>query len=139
MSVAVSPDGLSLVSASYDRTVRVWDLATGKERRTLRGHLAGVTSVAFHPSGRYLASASSDGTLRLWSTATGACLAVLLSLPEGWAAFTPDGRYKIGGDLGGGFWHVIGLCRFEPGELDPYLPGLHLGDDEPLFALPDAP
>lgn len=33
----------------------------------------------------------------------------------------PDGRYKIHGDINGRFWHVIGLCRFEPGELDDYL------------------
>ncbi len=49
-------------------------------------------------------------------------MAVLAHLPEGWAAFTPDGRYKLGGETAGGFWHSIGLCRFEPGELDPYLP-----------------
>jgi hypothetical protein len=37
------------------------------------------------------------------------------------------------GDIAGSFWHVIGLCRFEPGELDPYLPtSLRIPDDEPL-------
>lgn len=51
-------------------------------------------------------------------------------------AFTPDGRYKLGGDIAGSFWHVIGLCRFEPGELDPYLPHLRVPDAEPLFTLP---
>ena len=51
-------------------------------------------------------------------------------------AFTPDGRYKLGGDIAGSFWHVIGLCRFEPGELDPYLPHLRVPDAAPLFALP---
>lgn len=34
---------------------------------------------------------------------------------------SPDGRYKLDGDPGGQFWHVIGTCRFEVGELDPYL------------------
>ena len=71
-----------------------------------------------------------------WDIASGTCLATLLSTPEGWAAFTPDGHYKIGGDIAGSFWHVIGLCRFEPGELDPYLPSpLRLADDAPLVPL----
>ena len=54
-------------------------------------------------------------------------------LPEGWVAFTPDGRYRLGGETAGAFWHSIGLCRFEPGELDPYLPKpLRVPDGEPL-------
>ena len=40
-----------------------------------------------------------------------------------------DGRYKSGDDVVGGFWHAIGLCRFEPGELDEHIPGLRLPDD----------
>ena len=83
-----------------------------------------------------LASASSDGTVRLWNLATGACFAILLSLPEGWVAFTPDGRYRSAGAIGGAFWHAIGLCRFEPGELDPYLPTpLRVPDGTPLYSL----
>ena len=74
------------------------------------------------PTGSGLASGSADNTIRLWDVETGALLATLLSTPEGWAAFTPDGRYKVAGNLGGAFWYAIGLCRFEPGELDPYLP-----------------
>jgi hypothetical protein len=50
--------------------------------------------------------------------------ATLLGTAEGWAAFAPDGRYKTDGVVSGQFWHVIGLCRFEPGELDAYLPGI---------------
>ena len=45
-------------------------------------------------------------------------------LPEGWAALAPDGRYKIQGEVAGQFWHVIGMPRFELGELDAYLPGV---------------
>ncbi len=43
-------------------------------------------------------------------------------LPEGWAALAPDGRYKSEGNTAGQFWHVIGMARFESGELDAYLP-----------------
>lgn len=77
--------------------------------------------------------------MRLWDVASGTCLAVLVSLPEDWVAFTPDGRYRSGGVITGGFWHAIGLCRFEPGELDPYLSTpLRVPDGEPLFTLPRA-
>jgi hypothetical protein len=83
------------------------------------------------------ASGADDNTIRLWDVATGTCYAILVHLPEGWVAYTPDRRYKLGGDIGGGFWHVIGLCRFELGELDPYLPTpLRLPDDAILVPAP---
>ncbi len=58
-----------------------------------------------------------------------------MATAEGWVAFTPTGHYRVSGDLGGAFWYVIGLCRFELGELDPFLPPgtlRPLGDDEQL-------
>jgi hypothetical protein len=124
-----------VASGHNDGTVRLWDAVSGKAIRTLAGHAGAVMSVAFSPDSHTLASGSYDNTVRLWDIATGRCLAILLPCPEGWVAFTPDGRYKLGGDIAGSFWHVIGLCRFEPGELDPYLP-LRIPDDEPLITLP---
>ncbi|WP_292875811.1 caspase family protein [Nostoc sp. NMS1] len=65
-SVAFSPDGKTIASASYDNTVKLWDAATGKEITTLKGHSDGVSSVAFSPDGKTIASASVDKTVKLW-------------------------------------------------------------------------
>gem|GEM_PF-827246 len=132
-SVAFSPDGSTVASGSLDATVRLWDMATGTERQVLKGHGQSVLSVAFSPDGATVASGSEDASVRLWDVATGECLAILVSLEEGWVAFTPEGRYRYAGNLGGAFWHVIGLCRFELGELSP---SLHVSDLEPLYPLP---
>jgi WD40 repeat protein len=66
-SVAFSPDGRTLASAGTDRTVRVWDPASGQPTATLFGHTEIVFSVAFSPDGRTLATGSMDGTVRLWT------------------------------------------------------------------------
>jgi WD40 repeat protein len=137
LSMAFSSDGKTLASGSSDSTVRLWEVTSGAESRVLKGHSQRVLSVAFSSDGKTLASGSTDGTIRLWSVATGTCIAALVSVTEGWVAFTPDGRYRSFGNLGGAFWYVIGLCRFEPGEIDPYLPTpLRVPDNEPLYQLP---
>jgi WD40 repeat protein len=64
-SVAFSPDGKTLASGGLDDTIKLWDVATGKEQVTLKTHTA-VLSIAYSPDGKMLASGSNDKTIKLW-------------------------------------------------------------------------
>src|SRR5262245_16428906 len=75
--VTFSPDGKTLASSSSDRTIKLWDVATGKEQTTFKGHAEYVYAVCFSPDGKTLASASRDQTIKLWDVATGKELATL--------------------------------------------------------------
>src|SRR5262249_21201215 len=76
-SVAYPPDAKTVASASWEKTIRIWDAATGQELRKLQGHDDKVMAVAFAPDGKTLASASVDKTVRLWGAATGQQLRIL--------------------------------------------------------------
>jgi WD40 repeat protein len=83
--LALSPDGRTLAAACFDRTVRLWDVATGTEMGGLNGHRDIVTAVAFSPDGKSLASGSCDGTILVWD-------ATWLTLPKRARAAGPPAR-----------------------------------------------
>jgi len=97
--MAVSPDGKRIVSGSVDKTVKVWDAATGAELMTLRGHDEGVGSVAFSPDGKRIVSGSEDNTIKIWDAATGAELMTLRGHSDKvWSvAFSPGGKRIVSG------------------------------------------
>ncbi|KAJ3021773.1 UNVERIFIED_CONTAM: hypothetical protein HDU68_009458 [Siphonaria sp. JEL0065] len=74
-SIAISPDSMFAASGSNDKTVRLWDTATGKCIRTFEGHSASVIAVIFH--GNAIISGSEDKTIKIWSIESGACLSTL--------------------------------------------------------------
>lgn len=75
--VAFSPDGTRLAAAGQHDVVKVWQVPTGQELLTLRGHSGLVYAVTFRPDGEQLASGGSDDTVRLWDARTGRLLRTL--------------------------------------------------------------
>ncbi|MFN6477017.1 eIF2A-related protein [Nostoc sp. DedQUE07] len=93
-SVAFSPDGKTIASASADKSVKLWDAATGKQITTLKGHRKAVYSVLFSPDGKTIASASVDKSVKLWNAATGKEISTLNGHREAVmsVAFSPDSK-----------------------------------------------
>src|SRR5262245_45808318 len=96
-SAAFSPEGSRIVTASSDKTARIWDAATAKEIAVLRGHDSALWSAAFSPDGSRIVTASSDKTARIWVAASSTASSKEIVILRGHdsavtsAAFSPDG------------------------------------------------
>ena len=99
--MSYSGDGQTLASASYDGTIRLWDVTRRQATSILEGHEDGVSSLSYSPDGQALASGSGDKTIRLWDVASGQEKAIL----EGhWSwvtslSYSPDGQILASGSL----------------------------------------
>jgi len=130
---AYSPDGTRIVSASYDKTARIWDAHTGAALAVLSGHKDRVFFAAYSPDGTRVVTASADRTARIWNAQTGAQLAVVQGHTGGFnsAVFSPDGTRILtaSGDKNAQLWDartgvllasisghsdVVGFARFSP-------------------------
>jgi WD40 repeat protein len=98
-ALAVSPDGKTLATGSYDQLVQLWDVASGEHTGVLEGHSGAVFDLAFHPDGRLLASASADRTVKLWDVAARKRLDTFAQAlqEQNTVAFSPDGRRVAAG------------------------------------------
>ncbi|MEG4927697.1 WD40 repeat domain-containing protein, partial [Microcoleus sp. F10-B2] len=98
-AVAVTADGKQAISSSFDKTIKVWDLRTGKEEFTLKGHSDSVNAVAVTADGKRAISGSSDNTIKVWDLTTGHEEFTLTGHRDSVkaVAVTPDGKLAISG------------------------------------------
>jgi WD40 repeat protein len=96
-SVAFSPDGSFIVSASSDQTARVWNAATAKLVAELRGHTNKVNSAAFSPDGKLIVTCGDDATVRIWDAKSFAFLKILGTHTRAVnsAQYSPDGNLVV--------------------------------------------
>jgi WD40 repeat protein/tetratricopeptide (TPR) repeat protein len=96
-SASFSPDGLRVVTASSDKTARIWDTRTGQLLAVLKGHEAVINNAVFSPDGSRVLTASRDKTARVWDAVNGGLIAVLRGNErEVWnATFSPDGSRVV--------------------------------------------
>jgi WD40 repeat protein/serine/threonine protein kinase len=102
-SVAFSPDGQRIVTGSYDYTAKVWEVASGKELLTFKGHKKLIRSVAFSPDGQRIITGSEDQTAKVWELVAGRELLTLKGHQDRVlsVAFSPDSQHIATGSSDG--------------------------------------
>ncbi len=102
---AVAPDGRHVVSASEDRTLKVWDLGSGRTVATLEGHTGNVSACAVTPGGQHMVSTSEDKTLKVWDLATYTC-SITHRGDTPYRAVAISSNMVIAGDAAGAIWFL---------------------------------
>jgi WD40 repeat protein len=122
-SIAFSPDGKTLAAGACaqqtgsrcpDGIITLWDISSGNELRTLKGHSEMVVSVAYSPDGKTIASGARDNMIKIWDVDTGQELGILTG-HTGWifsVAFSPDGKTLASSSLD----HTIRLWDVKSGQ-----------------------
>nr|WP_205752709.1 Hsp70 family protein [Cryptosporangium phraense] len=120
-SVAISPDGTRLATASADRTVRIWETLTGRQIVRLTGHTGRINGIVSSPDGTRLISVADDHTARIWDPATGRELKTLDAHSDMVRAVAahPDGRRIATGS----FDRSVRIWDYRTGELTSTLTG----------------
>jgi cytochrome c len=114
VGLAVSPDGSTLASASWDLSVRLWPLHSGA-KRVLEGHSQNVNGVAFAPDGKSLVSVGYDRTLRIWPLPDGPPVVITLPSPLNAVAVAADGEIATGG--ADGWVRLLTVAAKQTGEV----------------------
>jgi WD40 repeat protein len=116
-AVGLDPDAGLLATGAADGSVCVWDAATGRPLRILRGHPSRVSAIGFSPDGASLASGSADGRVCIWSITSGTLVRVVTSHLQAVStlAFSPDGELLATGGADGT------LCVWRPDSGEPVL------------------
>lgn len=98
-SIAVSPDGKYILSASQDNTLKLWDINTAKEIKNFSGYTNWIYSVTFSHDGKYALSGGSDKTLKLWDINSGTEIKTFSGHKDvvHSVAFSPDDKYALSG------------------------------------------
>jgi WD40 repeat protein/tRNA A-37 threonylcarbamoyl transferase component Bud32 len=126
-AVAIDPDGKTLISGGFDKTIKLWNLNTGKLLQTLTGHADAVRAIATSPDGKIMASGSGDKTIKIWNLQTGELLRTLPADPSTntghsgpvWSvAISPDSKTLASGSYDG----TIKIWNLATGNLIRTLP-----------------
>ncbi len=99
--ISFSPDGKTIASSSYDRTIILWDVKSSEETAVLEDHVDSVYDVAFSPDGKLLASVAGDRTVKIWDVESGKRLYTLSESEKELysVAFHPSGKYVAAGGV----------------------------------------
>ncbi|GAB1543843.1 hypothetical protein NUACC21_65190 [Scytonema sp. NUACC21] len=113
-AVAFSPDNKFLATGDSDGVIRLWEVTSGKQILSCKGHISWVRSVTFSYDGQILASSSNDRIIKLWNLHTGECLKTLLGHTDMvWSvAFSPKSQTLASGSEDG----TIKLWDIQSGE-----------------------